>query len=372
MVLNRKLILIVNVDWFFLSHRLPLALEALERNWKVYIITKNTGRFKEIEALGLIPINLQVERSGKNVFKEALVIRNLHKLYLEIKPDAVHHVTLKIAIYGSIAARLANVPRVINAISGLGFNFTDGRKSLIQKIIQKLMIKAFKNRGHIFIFQNPDDSMMFEELGLSEGNKAVIIKGSGVDLNTFTFSETPNSGKIRFLLPARMLKDKGVEEFIAAAKLLDAALPNKGEWILAGGLDANNPAGYNENELTSLIAESNVKWAGFQKDMISTLRDSDVVVLPSYREGLPKSLIEAAAIGRPIVTTDAVGCRECVMDGVNGYLVPIKDIDGLAAAMEKLLLNPELRKQMGIESRIIAEREFSIEHVVEKTLALYE
>src|SRR5690606_8714162 len=172
-----KLIIVVNVDWFFLSHRLPIALEALRRGWQVLLVCSDTGRFEEIKSYGITPINLEVDRSGKNIFKERKVIHQLESIYKEHKPDVVHHVTMKIAIYGSLAAKKAGVARVVNAISGLGFSFTAGRKSITQRVILTLMKRAFKKQGQTFIFQNPDDEAMFQKLGLGKGNSSIIIKG---------------------------------------------------------------------------------------------------------------------------------------------------------------------------------------------------
>lgn len=366
-----KLLLVVNVDWFFLSHRLPIALEGVKRGWDVYILTKDTGKFDEIKKHGLKPINLDVERSGKNVLREFRVISSLVKVYRDINPDVVHHVTMKISIYGSIAARKAGIKKVVNAISGLGFNFTADRKSLTQKVILQLMRHAFRNRGLTFIFQNPDDLDMFQQLGLAENNQSVLIKGSGVDLDEFKKSPQPGRDKLRFVMTARMLRDKGVGEYINAATSVEKELPGKGEWQLVGGLDPENPAGYTESELNILLKETPVEWLGYRSDIADILANANVMVLPSYREGLPKSLIEAAAIGRPIITTDTVGCRECVDDEVNGFLVPVQDSEKLAQSMIKLLNDADLREKMGDASRKKAEQEFSIRSVLDKTFELY-
>lgn len=360
------------MDWFFLSHRLPIALEGVRRGWEVFVVTKDTGRFAEIKAHGLNPVNIDVERSGKNIIRELYVIRNLQRLYKELKPDVVHHVTLKISIYGSLAARMAGVPQVINAISGLGFNFTEERRSHTQKVILWLMKFAFRKKGQTFIFQNPDDAAMFESYGLSKGNCTVLIKGSGVDLDEFGYTSPPENLRVTFVLTARMLRDKGVQEFVEAATILDRQKPSRGRWLLVGGLDPDNPAGFTRQELLSLINNSPVEWLGFQKDILNVLKTADVVVLPSYREGLPKSLIEAAAVGRPIITTDTVGCRECVVHNENGFMVPVKDASTLAVAMEQLLDDRGLRKKMGEASRRKAETEFSIRSVLDRTFSLYE
>lgn len=366
-----KLIIVVNVDWFFLSHRLPIALEAIRRGWEVLLVCSDTGRFEEIKSNEITPINLEVDRSGKNIFKERKVIRQLESIYKEHKPDVVHHVTMKIAIYGSLAAKKAGISKVVNAISGLGFSFTAGRKSITQRIILGLMNRAFKKRGQTFIFQNPDDEAMFQKLGLGEGNNSIIIKGSGVNLDQFLETPLPSNEKVRFVLTARMLKDKGVGEFVSAIEFSEKERPGRAEYHLVGGIDSDNPAGYSEQELKQLIQDTPVQWKGFQSDILKVLQDADVVVLPSYREGLPKSLIEAAAVGRPIITTDAVGCRECVDHEVNGFLVPVGDSQLMAEYIVRFIDEADLRIKMGKASREKAEREFSIESVIEKTFKAY-
>lgn len=368
---DRSILFVVNVDWFFISHRLPIALEAMERGWTVYLACSNTGRFEELISLGIKPLNVEIDRSGKNIFKEWRVVQQLQRIYMEYKPDVIHHITLKMAIYGSLAAKRSKDSKVVNAISGLGFSFTAGRKSLTQRIILRLMVRAFKGQGQVFIFQNPDDESMFHNLGLGVGNTSVIIKGSGVDLNQFSQVPVSQRKTIRFVLTARMLKDKGVSEFVGASTLVHQKRPGKAEFVLIGGIDSDNPAGYKESELLKLIEKTPVKWVGFRDDVRKELSEANVVVLPSYREGLPKSLIEAAAVGRPIVTTDAIGCRECVDDGVNGFLVPVGDSFELSRAMIRLLDDPSLRSAMGKESRLKAEREFSIESVLDKTFMAY-
>lgn len=369
---QRKLIIVVNVDWFFLSHRLPIALAAQKAGYKVFIVTKDTGKFKEIEELGLNPINLPVERSGKNFIREFSIIKELKKIFAEIQPQVVHNVTLKISIYSSLAAKRFPTIKVINAISGLGYNFTGKRRSITRILIFTLMQRAFKGGGRHFIFQNPDDLDVFLDLKLADKNSCTLIKGSGIDLAEFSEQKFPNEDKIKFILTARMLKDKGVVEYIDAAKIVEKNCPGRAEWTMAGGIDLDNPAALTEAELNGLIKDSQIQWLGYRSDIKDLLSLSHIVVLPSYREGLPKSLIEACAIGRPIITTDSVGCRECVDDGKNGFLVPIGDANTLAEKMMYFLNNQDQMKVMGKESREKAVKEFSIEKVINETLALYE
>ena len=199
-----------------------------------------------------------------------------------------------------------------------------------------------------------------------------LIKGSGVDLNQFAFSEEMVKEKVRIILPSRMLFDKGVVEFITAAEKIKARVFNKAEFILVGDCDTINLAGILEDQLKKMTDYPYIQWIGFQQNIYQIMQEADIVVLPSYREGLPKSLIEAAAVGRPIITTDTQGCRECVIEDYNGYLVPVKDTELLSRRMETLINDPVKRKKMGKNSRLLAEREFSIDKVVKAHLAIYD
>jgi len=366
-----KIFFVVNVDWFFLSHRLPIALAALKEGYNVTIVTKNTGKKEEIESYGLRFIDIDFERSGSNPLQEIKCILSLIKLYKKEKPNIIHNVTLKAALLSSTAAKLTGLKQVVNAISGFGYNFIEGRNGLKQKIVKQMMSFAFKSKYFHFIFQNPNDTQQFQNLRFASENNIHLIKGSGVDLQQFTFENEILKDKVRLILPARMLKDKGVFEFIEAAKKIKERVAAKAEFILAGDCDTLNLAGFQEEELKQALDVPYIQWIGFQKDMFRVYKESDVVVLPSYREGLPKSLIEACAVGRPIITTDTQGCRECVTENYNGYLVPVKDTEILSLRMETLINDPEMREKMGKNSRVLAEREFSVDKVIEAHFAIY-
>jgi len=371
MAFKKKLLFVVNVDWFFISHRLPLAIEAKKRNYDVTIATKNTGRFKELEELGFNLHDLDVERSGTNILKEFLIILKLIMIQRKVRPDIIHNVTLKMSIYSSIASRFISPGKVINAISGLGYNFTIDRKTRSQKIIFALMNFAFRKKGFSFIFQNPDDMQLFQVLNFNVGNSFYMIKGSGVDIEKFMYIDRKIKPNINFILTSRMLKDKGVLEFITASRKVALRFPNA-SFLLVGDLDKNNLASFTEDELKYELKSTNVTWLGYRDDIPDLLKVSDVMVLPSYREGLPKSLIEAAATGLPIITTDTIGCRECVDDGVNGFLVPIGNPEILAEKMIELIENPEMITKMGKASRLKAENEFALAMVIDKTFRIYE
>lgn len=368
----KRIFFVVNIDWFFLSHRLPLALEAIKMGHDVYLLTANSGKKSEIEEYGINFIEVPFERSGKNLLHEWKCIRVLAKHYKQLNPDIIHHVTLKAALLGSFAAKISGHTNVVNAISGLGYNFTDGRDGRLQKFIRFIMRKSFKSDEFYFILQNPDDIEMMKSQKLVPDNHYRLIKGSGVDLKEFPYTLPVIKDIIKILFPARILYDKGVMELIEAAKSLEKNWYGKILFILAGDCDEDNKAVVHEEDLKKLLITGYIEWIGFRKDMISLYQQSDIVVLPSYREGLPKSLIEACAIGRPIITTDVPGCRECVVDGYNGRMVPVKTVAPLANAIEELCESKSLRYKMGRNSRELAEKEFSIENVIEKTFLIYE
>ncbi len=371
---QRKILYVVNVDWFFISHRLPLAKEALKRGYQVTVLTKNTGRKDEIEGHGMKFIDINFERSGKNPINELSVLFQIYNVYKRIRPDIIHHVTIKPAIYGSAVIRLFKLKDVnfVNAISGLGYNFTAGRKTKLQMLLLYLMKYSFKNRDANFIFQNPDDCEFYTQLGFVNSNNHVIIKGSGVDENRFRYSSPSNNSKLRVILTARMLFDKGIVEFSLAARELKDKWFGKVEFLFVGNIDPDNPASARVEDMEKLLIIDYIKWEGFQADMGKVLTEADIVCLPSYREGFPKALVEAMAIGRPIVTTDTPGCRECVMEGENGYLVPVKDYQLLSKRIEDLLLHKELRLKMGKASREMMEMGMSLSKVIDNTFDFYE
>lgn len=366
-----KLFIVVNVDWFFLSHRLPIALAAQKAGYNVTILARNTGRKEEIISYGLNFIHVPFSRSGTNLIQEGKVLYHLIRIYQDHRPDIVHHVTLKVAIYGSIAARWTGIPQKINAISGMGYNFIENRRGGIQRILLQLMKFAFEKGDCLFIFQNIDDIESFKTLSLVEESQIHLIKGSGVDLNEYVFQTIPESFPIKILFSARLLLDKGIIEFVKAAKELKSKLYGKAVFLIAGNIDKENPTSITSEMLKDIQEESYIEWIGYQKNMFECLSNSHICVLPSYREGLPKSLIEACAVGRPIITTDAPGCKECVIDGWNGFLVPVKDSTYLMEKIYLLTENRGLIEEMGMNSRLLAEREFNINTVIEKTLATY-
>lgn len=369
----KTLLLVANVDWFFISHRLCIAIEAKRQGWDVHVACEDTGRSDEIEREGIHFINFVFSRSGTNFLSETATIRNFYRLYKTVKPDVVHHITLKPVIYGSFVAKRLGIHGVLNAVSGLGYAFTESRKGPVQKVMVQFMKYGFNRDNLAFIFQNKDDLAELSALGvIASQNSINMIKGSGVDLGLFSYTEPVHRERVVILFPTRMLWDKGTNELREASRLLFGGYKNKITFILAGLADEENKAGVPASYLHDWEETGYVQWIGYQKDMVSVYREADIVVLPSYREGMPKTLIEACAMGKPIVTTDAIGCRECVDEGVNGFKVPVKSTKELADALQKLIDDTPLRTEMGLASREKAEREFDQQQVISKHLEIYQ
>jgi len=369
-----KLIIVVNELRFFLSHRLPIALAARDAGYEVHIASRS-GTIDEVEQLNqeLLQFHpISFHRSSMGLWQELETLRELRRLYKEIQPDIVHHVTIKPVLYGTLVARWVGGIQILNAISGLGYFFiAQGWKSSIRKTLLLWVYRAILHSKKVWIlFQNPDDQALFSQYKIIYPEHAFKIKGSGVDLQQFACSSIPK-GRIKIILVARMLWDKGVGEFVESATALTQQRLDA-DFLLVGSVDPGNPESISVEQLEEWNRSGVVKWLGERADIAQLLAESHIAVLPSYREGLPKSLIEAAAVGRPIVTTDVPGCREVVKDGENGFLVPAKDAKKLAVAIQKLINNPKLLTSMGKKSRLMAEQEFSIQQIVEQTLKLYE
>ena len=366
-----KLLFYIAEDWYFFSHRLPLAKAAIRDGFEVVLLTnvKIHGDLIKSEGIKVIPIALQ--RSSLNPIREIKTILRTIKIYNLEKPDIVHHVAMKPVLYGSIAAFISGVPRNVNALAGMGHLFiSESFKYRAIRLFVKTIFKIFLNRKRSrLILQNPDDISMFLKYGLAKKSSICLIRGSGVNTSIFSLTIEP-SHPIKVVLPARMLVDKGVREFVMASIIIN----KKGciaKFILVGMCDPENPSSISEEQLRLWEQEKIIEWLGHQSDMPDVLSKSHIVCLPSYREGLPKSLLEAASCGRPIVTTDVPGCREVVRHNDNGLLVPPRDAESLADAILILINNPEIRTKMGNRGRIIVKKEFSEEIVIDQTMSIY-
>ena len=370
-VSRKTLLIVINVDWLFVMHRLAIAKEALSQGYEVIVLTKDTGYGDLIKSEGLSFKNLNISRSGVNPIIELKLLFEMYRIYKKLNPSLVYQITMKPVIYGTLISRILKI-KTVNAISGLGYNFTQDRKGFIQKIMIVLMKLGFNKRDNYLIFENNDDYSEMNKFGvINRKNKTKVIKGVGVDLEKFKVGIPKKNGKTTILFPARMLWDKGVREFIEAARLLRSNYGLNIIFKLCGMIDTENNESVPKEYMENIEIPGYLEWIGHQSDMVNVYKNSDIIVLPSYREGLPTVLIEACAAGKPIVTTNAVGCKECVDEGVNGFKVPVKSVNELVKALEKLIVNPELRIKMGEASRKKAEEEFDQKEVVKKHLEIY-
>lgn len=366
-----RLFIVVNEDRFFLSHRKDIAVEAAAMGYDVTVVAKDTGREEEIRALGVNFIDLPVNPTGMNIFQELKTFCFLWKLFRREEPHIVHNVGLKQILWGGLAAKLTRIPMLVSAVSGLGVMFSGEKLSLYARAIMRLLRFSHNRKSVFVIFQNAEDKQLFLDQKVVTPEQLCLIKGSGVNLDEYAYTQEPEGEKVNVIFTARMVKEKGIVTLVDAAELLRKEYEGKVEFWLCGGL-SDNPKAISRDELLALCDGKYIQWLGHRTDVRDLLMRSHIVAFPSYyREGLPKSLIEASAIGRPIVTTDSVGCRDVVEDGINGFLIPIKDAATLADRLRTLLDSKELRVNMGRKSREFAEQYFSIEDVVNTHLDIY-
>jgi glycosyltransferase involved in cell wall biosynthesis len=369
-----KALLFANTDWYLFNFRLPLARALREAGVEVVLLSPD-GRYGEkLRAAGFRWHALDMQRRSLNPFRELGLLAQIARFYRRESPDIVHHFTLKSVIYGSLAARAAGIPRCVNAVTGMGYVFANDalRARLLRPFLTGLLRMALRGDRHRLILQNGDDRNAFTQAGLIASERIRLIPGSGVNTGIFkpADSPVPHRPALRVLFAARLLWDKGLSEFIdAAGKLHQLGLPV--EFMIAGDPDPGNPASVPESVIQTWRNQGVVKLLGHVEDMAACLRGVDVAVLPSYREGVPKSLIEAAASGLPIIATDAPGCRDVVEHGVTGLLVPCRDAVALADAIHFMLRNADLRSKMGAAGRDKVLREFDERIVLGKTLQVY-
>ena len=370
--MKKKLFIVVNQDFFFLSHRLPIGVTAKDAGYDVTVVSEDTGVSDKIREAGLKTINLPINKAGTNIKDEIKTFFFLYKLFRREKPDIVHLVGLKTMLWGSLACRLAGVKAMVSAVCGLGvlFDQEHAHSFMTRSILQVLRV-THKKRCLAVIFQNNDDKEIFLNAKIMKEEQCAFTNGSGINLQNYDYTLEPKDGPIKIIFTARMVEDKGTLVLIDAAKKLESEYKGKVQFLLCGGLDTN-PNGITKEMLESRCDGTYIHWLGHRKDVLELLKQSHIMAFPSwYREGLPKSVIEAEAIGRPVVTTDSVGCRDTVIDGKNGYMIPIKDSDALAAALKKLIDNPELRQTMGKNAREFAVSKFDINDVVKVHLDIY-
>lgn len=370
--MTRLAFVVNNVD-FLLSHRLVLVKGAIAKGYEVHVIGPRGPGVAALERLGLTFHEWRLDRSGQRAALEALTVTRLVRIYRRLRPQLVHHVTIKPVLYGSFAARATGVPGVVNAVSGLGYIFlARGLRAEVRRRAVGLAYRAaLSTPNSRVILQNDDDEAELRALGALAGARIVKIRGSGVDLSRFRQQPEPNGGPVTVVLPARLLRDKGVVEFVEAGRLLrQEGLAVR--MVLVGGLDAGNPAAITQGQLDAWEGAGEVEWWGHRSDMPEVFAQANVVCLPSYREGMPKALLEAAACGKAIVTTDVPGCRDAVAGGRIGVLAPARDATGLAWALKTLVKDSERRRVLGELAAAHARDNFSEDTVLQQHLEVYQ
>jgi len=370
---NSRLLLILQDLPFFISHRLVVAKAARELGLEVHIAAPPDSRHEPtLAAAGLVFHPLRLARGWQNPLREIAAIIRMWRLIRRTRPDLVHLVSIKPVIYGGLAARLAGVPAAIAAITGLGLPFSGTSLAirLMRPVFRLLYGAAFQHPNIRVIFQNNDDRAVFETTNLVRPGNIIMIKGCGVDLTEFRPREGQRAGPPVVIFSGRLLAEKGLREFAEAAHLLKAE-GIAARFVVVGRHDDLNPTGISAARMSQWVGEGVLEYHGFSTAMGETLRGADIACLPSYGEGMPRGLMEAAATGLPMVTTYAPGCREAVIPGETGVLVPVRDAKALADALRPLLLDPALRQRMGAAARQQAIAEYSAEDFIARSLAAY-
>lgn len=358
-----KIVIVSSYALSLTNFRSELIKTLAEAGHRVIALGPESGFDKKLASLGAEYRQFPLRRTKLNPARDLVTFISLVRLFRKVKPDMVFAYTIKPVVYGSLAASLAGVPEIFAMITGLGSSFNDrsgSGRSLLYKMIRYLYRKALKKNRLVF-FQNPDDLELFRsEKIIGPDARTALVNGSGVDLVRFSYVE-PRKGPVSFLLMGRLIRDKGIVEYVEAARILKSRYPDT-RFRLAGFVDVN-PTAIRKKQLDSWVEEGVIDYLGEKEDVRPFLADAGVYVLPSYREGTPRSVLEAMAVGRPVITTDAPGCRETVRDGENGFLVPVGDSAALAVAMERFILNPALVLEMGRKSREIAVVKYDVHKV---------
>lgn len=370
-----RVLLVANTSWYLYNFRLPLITELIACGYEVHCLSPADQYTPLLKKAGVTHHLWKVHRRSMNPVLEFKAIADLYYHYISLRPDLVHHFTIKACLYGTIAAKGSGVYRVINAITGLGQVFlgTRRRSRLLRRGLKPLYSAVFNARRSTVIFQNADDQEHLIQLGITDGERARLIRGSGVDINFFIPQDQPPGlyhAPLRVLFPSRLLLEKGVSELLQACRALWADGISL-DLLIAGSIDHGNRSTLSAAEFASLQSDQRIKCLGHVSDMRSLYASCDIVVLPSWREGLSRALIEAASMERPIITTDVPGCRDVVDHGLTGLLVPPRDPRSLELAFRLFIENPNLARRCGTQARSKVTAEFQVSHINKTTLEQY-
>jgi len=355
-------------------------IELIKKGHTVYAICPKGEKFDLFEQHGVKAISYDISRKSLNVFKEVKTIQNIYKTIKPLNLDVLHNFTVKPNIYGSIAGRFAKVPKILNSVTGMGsFYIQNTKKALIVRSVIEFLYKMVNKFVSGVVFQNSDDMQYYINKNVVSKQKAILIKSSGIDSSIYDIEKVDKinienlkielgiKNQIVVLMVARAIWDKGIREYYEACKMLESKYKDV-RFLYVGDTDEGNLSCANKEFLSS----GNIQWLGQRNDILALTALSDIYVLPSYREGVPRTLLEAASMSKPIVTTNAIGCKEVVDDGINGFLVKVKDSKSLSLGIEKLILDENLRHTMGKNGRIKVLKEFDVNIVVNKYMDVYE
>ncbi len=356
---SKKICIFVNVDWFVLSHFAKYLIECASLNHSVTVITTSTGRIGELRALGVEVVEVELHRGYTSLMSELKSFFGIYSAIKKCSPDILELVTIKPVVFGGLIGKFLGVNKVIFYMSGLGAVFTDndrfgGFRAKMTSMLYKFIMRS---KAAEVIVENEDDKKLFMSIVDQDSDNVHLVPGVGVDLNKFFPRAAKSTEKLRVAIASRLLRDKGIYEFATAAKICMQKSADV-EFVAVGDIDPTNPASLTEKDVEKLKSEEIVEMLGHQSDMEGFLRSVDIFVLPSYREGFPRAIMEAAATGLPVITTNVTGCRSAVVDGITGIIVPPKDAESLAGAMEELIFSTSLRNQLGQNARIHAEKMF--------------
>lgn len=367
------LMILNDLGWFW-SHRLPLARAIKAGGWNLHLATAGATADPKLQEMDITPHDLPRHGHSLNPLSHLMIVWEIALIIRSIRPNLIHAITLRYAFYGGLAARMTRTYGIVFTIAGLGTLFThnDLRSRVIRGLMLPVLRFAFARDDARIIFQNPDDRRAFLNLNIVREDQTSVVRGSGVDMGEFPFVPEPDDVPLRVLFPSRLLREKGIHDFVAAARMIKSRqIPAR--FQVAGDIYPGNPHSVSMDEIKAWEAEGVIEYLGIRRDMPKVMAETALVVLPSYYgEGVPKALLEAAATGRAIITCDMPGCREAVIHEKNGLLVPPRNPEALAKAIEGLLVNPKRRRALGMAGRAHVESDFTAEIVTQKTLSVYD
>jgi glycosyltransferase involved in cell wall biosynthesis len=367
-----KILFFANTDWYLFNFRLGLAEFLRDKGCEVVMLSPPGEYGPRFAEIGFRWIALPMQRRSLNPVRELNLLRLIRKIYSDEQPDLIHNFTIKCVVYGSLAAQSAGIAKRINAVTGLGHVFINSslKARMLRPVVKQLLRTALQGKKSYLILQNKDDQQLFAQRNLINKNHVTVIKGSGVDSDYFSPTGHERCHQFKILLASRLLREKGIQTFVDAAKLL-AAENEAIQFLLAGASDPGNPSAITENELAAWKRQGNIKILGHVDNIRQLMQTVDLVVLPSHREGVPRGLLEAASMELPIIATDVPGCREIVENGRNGFLIPVNDAPALAAKIAELFADPVLCRKFGREGRLKVRNEFEQKLVFEQTVHVY-